>query len=355
MKLVKNIKTTTFPVSRIKSMYDNDIIFIDNSFQRRYVWEEKHKVGWIETILLGFDIPAIYLWQQDPDVKTGEIRYSVVDGQQRIGAVISYINNDFPLSKKYLISNQPADWDNKYFEDLSDDYKKDIWAYAFNVNEISKDISAEEIKTMFSRLNITNKALNPQELRNAQFNGKFIRLAIELSELDFWAKYKVFSNNDIRRMKDVEFVSHLLIFLRKGMKIATSQATLNKMYDLYNEQYSETNKDKDIFISIIAIIETVIEMIGTSYKNKINRITHLYTLFVVVYALMTENYFNSEQSKILEKLCEFYKMYFENKYDNKYVSIYMFYSQDAVASVNSRMERYNSIINFIKESIVETN
>ena len=52
---------------------------------------------------------------------------------------------------------------------------------------------------------------------------------------------------------------------------------------------------------------------------------------------------------------EFYKMYFDNKYENKYVSNYMFYSQDAVASVNSRLERYNSIVNYIKESIYGTN
>ncbi len=348
MKLIKNIVSTKFSISQIKSMFDSDMIFIDNSFQRRYVWEEKHKIALIETILLGYDIPAIYLWQQEPDPTTGSIRYSVVDGQQRIGAIISFLKNEFPLTKKYLISTTDSEWNNKYFNDLSDDLKRNIWAYALNVNDINKDVTIEEIKTMFLRLNITNKALNYQELRNAQFNGKFIKLAIELSELDFWRNNLVFSNNDIRRMKDVEFISHLLIFLRKGMKVAVSQSLINKMYDLYNDEYTEYNNDKTTVINILNQIQIIINKLGQDNKSKINKITHIYTLFVAMYALNTEDNFNLDIETIENTICNFYLMYFNSDYSNPFVETYLRYSQDAVASLNSRLERYNSLMDFIK-------
>ena len=351
MKLIRNITVTKYDVSRIKTMFDNNALFIDNSFQRRYVWEEKHKVALIETILLGYDIPAIYIWQQEPNPLTGEIRYSIVDGQQRIGAITSFLNNEFPLKKKYLIGENGALWENMYFNDLPDNLKRDIWSYSLNTIEINRDVELAEIKTMFLRLNITNKALNPQELRNAQFNGKFIRLAIDISEWDFWNKNNIFSNNDIRRMKDVEFVSYLLIFIRKGLKVATSQSTINNIYDLYNEKYDEASQDKGVFCNVLNYIQKIIDMIGEEYANKINKITHIYTLFVAVYAFIIEDFYGANIENVLNIVCDFYKLYFEEKYDNPHVKKYLLYSQDAVSSVNSRVERFNNLVGYVKETL----
>lgn len=353
MKLIKNLTATKYDISRLKLMYDSNALFIDNSFQRRYVWEEKHKIALIETILLGYDIPAIYIWQQEPNPTTGEIRYSIVDGQQRIGAIISFLNNEFPLTKKYLIDQSGALWENMYFSDLPDNLRSDIWSYSLKTMEINREVSLDEIKTMFLRLNITNKALNPQELRNAQFNGKFIRLAINISEWDFWSKNSIFSNNDIRRMKDVEFVSHLLIFIRKGMKIATSQATINNIYDLYNEEYNEAQQDSEICENILNYIQRVINKLGEEYANKINKITHIYTLFVSIYAFITEKFYGKSDDDVLTAVCDFYAIYFNDKYDNAYISNYLLYAHDAVASVNSRMERYNSLVAYVKDKLLK--
>jgi len=352
MKLIKNITATKYDISRLKSMFDNNAIFIDNSFQRRYVWEEKHKIALIETILLGYDIPAIYIWQQEPNPTTGEIRYSIVDGQQRIGAIISFLNNEYPLTKKYLIGQPGALWENMYFNDLPDNLKSDIWSYSLNTMEINREVSLDEIKTMFLRLNITNKALNPQELRNAQFNGKFIRLAIEISEWDFWSNNNIFSNNDIRRMKDVEFVSHLLIFIRKGMKVATSQSTINNIYDLYNDEYDEAKQDSDICKNVLDYIQRIINKLEPDSAKKINKITHIYTLFVSIYAFITERFYNKSDDDILTAVCEFYTLYFNDNYENAHINNYLLYSHDAVASVNSRVERYNSLVAYVKDKVL---
>lgn len=351
MKLVEKIVATTYNPSKINNMYNNGLIFIDNSFQRRYVWEEKHKIALIETILLGYDIPAIYLWQRNPDPNTGDIQYSVIDGQQRIGAILGYLNNEFPLTKKHLIAKEDADWDNKYFSELSDNFKQEIWSYRLNVNEVSRDVSLNEIKTMFLRLNITNKMLNPQELRNAQFNGKFIALAIELADLDFWKNNNVFSINDIRRMKDVEFLSHILIFLRYGMKKPTSQATINKVYDLFNNEYKEADEDKITVLHILNDIQNIINSVDIDKRGRICKTTHIYTLFVVMYALQLENQFATQKEKAMSLVSTFYKLYTQDDFTNENVKIYYAYSQDAVASVNSRLERYNCIINFVKTFI----
>ena len=50
------IKIQPQTVSWLNQEMINNKLFIDNSFQRRYVWVLKDKVKLIETILLGFTI-----------------------------------------------------------------------------------------------------------------------------------------------------------------------------------------------------------------------------------------------------------------------------------------------------------
>ena len=77
--------------------FRDDNLYVDDSFQRRYVWLEKHKIKLIETILLGYAIPEIYLWETEIDPDSGQAKYSIVDGQQRIGALFDFIDGKFKL------------------------------------------------------------------------------------------------------------------------------------------------------------------------------------------------------------------------------------------------------------------
>ena len=112
--------------------YKKNLLIVDNSFQRNYVWLNKHQISLIETILLGYAIPEIYLWTVDIDPVSGETKYSIVDGQQRIGAVFDYIDGKFPLKSKFLTEGK-AEYADKYFNDLKDELKKYIWSYPFTI------------------------------------------------------------------------------------------------------------------------------------------------------------------------------------------------------------------------------
>src|SRR5690554_5018722 len=86
------------PIKWLVDGIKGETIIVDNSFQRRYVWVPKDKVALIETILLGYPIPEVYLWQNETDPETGDTIFSIVDGQQRLGAVQGFINDEFKLS-----------------------------------------------------------------------------------------------------------------------------------------------------------------------------------------------------------------------------------------------------------------
>lgn len=322
--------------------YKKQLLVVDNSFQRNYVWLEKHQISLIETILLGYAIPEIYLWVVDTDPLTGETKYSIVDGQQRIGAVFNYIDGKFRLRRAYL-SDKNADYVGKTFKDLSDDQKRLIWSYSFTIRRLPQEVSRDEIVKMFLRLNSTDKSLNPQELRNAEFNGEFLNNAQRIADLDFWKRNKIFSADNIRRMKDIEFISSLLIFLRNGIESETTQKTINKMYDLFNEEYTEKETDYKMIVSILNEIQAIIDYDPNTLKA-LSKTTHFYTLFTLSYLIISQqNKFTDSQKQLLS---QFYQKYLEGSGETN-IEEYRNFSKEATNSKQSRIARLKALRSYL--------
>ncbi|HAO3406757.1 TPA: DUF262 domain-containing protein, partial [Escherichia coli] len=102
MSIVRNVKVESRDIKWVSDNFKSGELVIDNSFQRRYVWVKKDKVSLIESILLGYPIPEVYLWQNKTDPETGQRIHSIVDGQQRLGAVFDFVTDKFALEKRYL-------------------------------------------------------------------------------------------------------------------------------------------------------------------------------------------------------------------------------------------------------------
>lgn len=211
--------------------------FVDRDFQRRLVWTDKQKVRLIETVLMEFPMPEIYVWQQDPNPETLAQTYSVVDGQQRISTLRQFINNEWPLKGPYLDEErQQASFANLFWKDLSQAEKSIILNYRINSRLIPPHVTKDEIRLIFARLNETDRSLNPQELRNATLNGEFLTASVSVADSDEMKSLDIFSANDTRRMLDVEFASQLLGYERNGISNESAKS-INELYDKYSNEY----------------------------------------------------------------------------------------------------------------------
>ena len=204
---------------------------------------QKNQIQLIESILLGYPIPEIYIWNIGTDENTGDTKYSIVDGQQRTGAIFQFISNEYKLLDTAL-KNDSECFErvrNKYFKDLNVEDKKAIWAYIFSIRLVRSTVDRDSIVKMFLRLNSNNLTLNPQELRNAEFEGEFMKVVSTLSEREYWDSNQLFSISDRRRMRDVSFISTLLVFMKQGIQEDVTEITdkfieeLNKLNVLEND------------------------------------------------------------------------------------------------------------------------
>jgi len=309
MKLIEQIDIQPQTTKWLYDLDKNGLLEVDHSFQRKYVWTAKHQVKLIESILMGYPIPEIYLWNIGTDEDSGDTKYSIIDGQQRCGAAFKFIANNYKLKEIHLNKDNPnfEQIKNKHFKELGSEDKKAIWSYLFSIRLVRSQVKRRSIVEMFLRLNSNNMTLNPQELRNAEFEGEFMKLSAELAELQFWEKNKLFGLADRRRMSDVSFISTLLVFMKKGIEEDINSKNLNQIYDLYNDEYQEKQNDETEFKKVISEIDRVID----SKKNRIKvlkRQVHFYTLFTVTYDFIkSSDTLNDKQIANYRKFIDLYE------------------------------------------------
>jgi len=144
-------------------------------FQRKYVWDSEKASYFIESILLGTEIPPIVLFD---DGKKNE----VIDGRQRYETIKRFLENRLPLDINGLKSLTSLD--GKYYSELPDEIKASfnntkIRVLQFSiVNEPSLTSEQEDKvkKEIFTRYNSGIIALKPQEIERAAYiNDPLVR------------------------------------------------------------------------------------------------------------------------------------------------------------------------------------
>lgn len=235
-------------------------------FQRNPVWSERQKSALIETILLEYPIPEVYM--QELTEADGNQKFIIVDGQQRINSVLSFLEGDFDLTL------DDSKWHGLAFDDLAAEDKKKIYEYSFVVR-VLPEVPDAQLRDIFLRINRYTMTLNPQELRHATYWGPFIKLMEELSNLDFWSYSGLFSSNDKRRMLDVEFISELAVAFLNGAQ--NKKKNLEEYYQIYEKEFEQEEKLRTAFTKIITEIEAILPNIReTRWRKK----SDFYTLFL---------------------------------------------------------------------------
>jgi Protein of unknown function DUF262 len=242
-------------------------------FQRRAVWNDKAKSYLMDTILRGKPIPKMFI-RQKINVSTKTSVRDVVDGQQRLRTILSYIKDGFVVSRQ-----QNKEFGGLRFSQLPEDVQSQVLSYEVAV-DLLINMPDAEVLDIFSRLNSYAIVLNEQERINANHFSSFKVLADELARkyYEYWMKQGVVNARNILRMAEVNLVADILIAMKEGIK---SKKQIKKYYDQYEQRY-----DGDV-VAIEDQFDSVIALIGRLYPEGLARTDfsrpHLfYSLFTAV-------------------------------------------------------------------------
>lgn len=275
---ISSVKTIT--ISDLIQWQRKGELALSPKYQRNSVWNENAKSYLIDTIVRGLPIPPIFM-RQTIDVPTMTTFREIIDGQQRVRTIISFvIEQAFPIKKTHN-----RELGGFFFRDLNEEQQKNLLGY-----EISAEVVTEQedsvIYDMFARLNSNNVVLNKQEIRNALYWGDFKVLVYRLSKKcrDFFGKETFFNDKDFSRMKDSELVNSMIILILDGIITETP-----KIIDIYYEQYDKENLNVEEvehkFDSTISLLKDVYDYFNQDmgvFQNK----NYFFTLYSVVYHQM---------------------------------------------------------------------
>jgi hypothetical protein len=212
----------------------------------------------------------------------------VVDGKQRLTTIFEFIDGKFPVGEDSSLEK----FRETYFRNLPDPDKKEFWSYILLVEYIPSD-DEEVIKGIFDRINRNTSKLTPQELRHARYSGEFISTAEALSEwmeLTLGKNFPRILQTSRKQMKDVEFVSYLLLLIEEGVK-GYSQDDLDTAYSTRDESWEQKVSVDDQFRTTVRVIKDMLDACQNTFDLESSRLRNqadFYSLFGAILQLNRE-------------------------------------------------------------------
>ncbi|WP_207787846.1 DUF262 domain-containing protein [Candidatus Thiosymbion oneisti] len=168
------------PISDIRDWSEAGRLELRPDFQRREVWSTPARIMLMDTILRDVPMPKIFLASTIRDGRTYRV---VIDGQQRITAILEFLRDRFSLDDPYA-----GDEGEKTFSELDQATQDRFLSYQIDFNEAIKPTD-EEVREVYARVNKYTVPLNKQELRRADFPGDFLPVAEELAVNEYFTHH----------------------------------------------------------------------------------------------------------------------------------------------------------------------
>ncbi|MDK2584447.1 DUF262 domain-containing protein [Romboutsia sedimentorum] len=188
-------------------------------YQRGPVWTVDKQQKLIDSILRGYDIPKFYLRK----VSTDYYDFEVLDGQQRLRAIWSFWDNEYPLNDTSF-DLPSGNLSGKYFRDLTSNDQDLIGSFSLCIAEVM-DATDSEVGELFLRLQ-EGASLNPAEKRNAMIGEM-------RDSIDSISKYPIFPKTTVinKRFEYADLVSHIVCLELNGGPTDVKSTNLKKMYE----------------------------------------------------------------------------------------------------------------------------
>lgn len=274
---MKSFDSRTYSINDFVEWEKQGQLLLNPFFQRRAVWSETAKSYLIDTILRGKPIPKVFIRQQINVTTKTSVR-EVVDGQQRLRTILSYVKDGFRVLKRHN-----TEYEGLYFSQLPEEVQAQILSYEVAV-DLLINMPDAEVLDVFGRLNSYAITLNEQEKINASHFSEFKVLAdsIGYKYNKFWLDQKILTPSAILRMQEISLVADLLISMLEGIK---SKKQIRRFYALYERAFGG---DID---ELSAQFDDVIEFIFRVYPEGISgtefkRVHLFYTLFTAIYHVL---------------------------------------------------------------------
>ena len=254
----------------IDMFYTHKTLNVSPFYQRRSRWDTPRKSKLIESFLVNIPVPPIFLYENDL------AKYEVMDGQQRVSAVLEYFDNQFALRGLEILPSLTG----KRFHELPGEIRAGLQRRSLSAFILLKESTPSPESAgllrrhVFQRLNTGGVRLNAQEIRNSVNPGRFNDLLRELSRHPLFTSMwdipplepdestapspGLRRNRLFRYMRDVELVLRVLALLDPNDIAGGMKSTLDNAMSKYSDiSDKELQQLKERFLVALELAEAI--------------------------------------------------------------------------------------------------
>lgn len=352
-----------YTVNDIIVNYLQDLFYVNRRYQRKLVWGVEEKRLLIDSMIKEIPLPAVLIVKFDvPNEKKNILE--IVDGMQRLNAIISYVLGEFGIEYDGKMCYFDPNANNETFQLLMN---KDQRLKIHENHLLPKDICVEfcryqlpaiitgqdnaTVDMIFSRINSTGRKISSQDLRQSMATGEFadlvrriasdIRLdntyddhiclcdmpkisigykqygyGVDLNSI-FWRRHDLINKSNIKESKDEEIIETLLatILLGNFKKTKNNLDNLyikgNALFDKIEEKVDEIGKNllEEKFKKVFDTLDMIFDSVHSNFssyifdqKNTKNKDECFKILFLVLYDLTSEGYIITNPSLVAQSI-----------------------------------------------------
>ncbi|WML36199.1 DUF262 domain-containing protein [Clostridium sp. OS1-26] len=265
----------TMSVGEIINLYENREVNLEPAFQRLFRWNPQQETNFIESILLGYPIPAIFVLQREDGI------WDVIDGVQRLSTICHFagILRDIDTGEKIeALKLESAKiltkLEGKYYskEDPSQcldvSTRIDFKRSTFPVIVLKHGSEQNSKYELFKRLNTGGSHLSSQEIRNAlilMYNEQVYNKMDNFCKSDNFKSLLSLSDNKLELRMDMDILTRFIV-MRNYRELDSVSNTIeinefldDAIKDIISQEDYEINKDLEVFHKLINFLQCNID------------------------------------------------------------------------------------------------
>ncbi|MBN9348868.1 MAG: DUF262 domain-containing protein, partial [Devosia sp.] len=263
-------------VERVYGNFSERRYLVNRRYQRKLIWTLDEKRAFIDSIIKGYPVPIVLLAE---DSKTADNLLEIIDGMQRLDAIVSFIENRFAVDGHYFDLNTMATTKSALDSgrlaqkepplDRTTCVRIASYLLPLSIYEFTDDTAVD---TVFRRINSGGRQLSRQEIRSAgsvDFFATVVRrvsakvrgddshsdvlrlnemqaISITNRELDygidvdelFWVKQGILSKEHVRQSRDEELVADLVAYMVSDRAVSSRTELLDEYYGMSEDAAS---------------------------------------------------------------------------------------------------------------------
>lgn len=218
--------TRDYVVGYLVKQFEEEEFYVPREYQRNFIWSNKDKSYFIESVLMGLPIPFMFF----ADTNDGKIE--IVDGAQRTQTLVQFAQNELKLNDMEVLT----DSNGLSFSDLDIAVQRRFLNTNIRVVYLEEGTTKNVRQEIFKRINTSGRLANPAEVRRGSFDGKFKEFLEKCVENSIFQKLAPRSKEVEDRYEGFELVLRFFAYTDSYKKDFTDyDGNVAKFLDRYIE------------------------------------------------------------------------------------------------------------------------